>query len=260
MQRGEPKEGYRSHIGGCIAANMSCNQCLDWDWFVNSESVSATLYFAASLFTRCPQLLDTVQIIAGDDACHWRKSLEVKLNDMRNAHGTEAEPTAAMALYAKLLEKPWVVDLFHFVNHSVDDKYCQETTNPTLPQHAHLLEEENSESSEQLFRWMGRLKVIINSMPLSKATFYLARMVWLHNERSIIETCMTKMREAEVREVRAAYGLEPDGACTSAQRKELATLLLAGTREYDLSKMEKWRKTAAQRAGRTYAAYGEHSS
>ena len=40
-----------------------------------------------------------------------------------------------------------------------------------------------------LCRWMGRLKHIINSMCISTATFYIHRMVWLHNERSIEEVC-----------------------------------------------------------------------
>jgi hypothetical protein len=50
-----------------------------------------------------------------------------------------------------------------------------------------LMEGENSESSEQLFRWMGRLKHIINEMALSRATFFIHRMVWIHNERTVEE-------------------------------------------------------------------------
>ena len=32
QQAGEPKGGYRAHIGGILACNSSDNLCLDWDW------------------------------------------------------------------------------------------------------------------------------------------------------------------------------------------------------------------------------------
>ena len=91
-----------------------------------------------------------------------------------------------MALFRKVLSKAIVVDNFHFKNHKKSDKYCQTQTNPTLEwipvgldgtekvELQPLLEGENSESSEQLFRRLGRLRHIVNEMAISRATFYVS--------------------------------------------------------------------------------------
>ena len=48
------------------------------------------------------------------------------------------------------------------------------------------------------------------------------------------QTCMDGMNMAEVRRVRAAYGLAATEPIGPTERDELASLLIAGTREYDL--------------------------
>jgi len=197
-QRGEPKGGYRSHVGGLLAANNSANICLDWDWFRNSESFSANLFFITRIFHDCPELLDELEIITQDDGCHFKKCLASRLRAMIAERGANEPDTPAMALYRKILDKVIVVDRFHFKNHKETDHYCMKQTNPTLEvipvgledrpvALQELMEGENSESSEQLFRWMGRLKHIINEMALSRATFFIHRMVWIHNERTVEE-------------------------------------------------------------------------
>lgn len=117
QQGGEPKGGYRSHIGGLLAANASDNICLDWDWFRNSESISASIYFLARLFQSCPKLLKKIKAIAQDDACHLRRSLEAILRRLEADRGDEPD-TPAMALcmcgsYQNKLPTPlvlsWVV-------------------------------------------------------------------------------------------------------------------------------------------------------
>ena len=112
--------------------------------------------------------------------------------------------TPAMALYAALLEKAIVVDCFHFEGHSETDTFCQEQTNPTLErvpvglsgertvELAALMEFENSESSEQFFRYAGRFEHVLGGMAISNATFYVHRMFWIHNERQIQEVCYPK--------------------------------------------------------------------
>jgi hypothetical protein len=254
QQRGEPEGGYRTHIGGILAANSSDNLCLDWDWFRNSESITSSIYFTARLFHTCPHLLKLIKIIAQDDACHYKKQLQAQLRRLMKQRGD----TPAMALFREMLSKVIVVDQFHFRNHTDDDEYCMRETNPTLDEipvgaeSEHivhdlqsLLEGENSESSEQLFRWMGLLKHIINQMSLSRATYFMHRMVWLKNERTIRENCMDKMNAAEVRRVRAAYGLEGRERITPTDRLELAQLLLSCSRDYDLESAEylKWQST-----------------
>ena len=247
QQAGEPKGGYRAHVGGILAANSSDNLCLDWDWFRNSESISSSLYFVAALFNQCPKLLDEIEAIAQDDACHFKKSLQAALRRLIALRGEDQPDTPAMALYRKILSKAIIVDRFHYKNHNKEtDTYCMTNTNPDLDylpvgldgeeevELQPLIKDENSESSEQLFRWMGRLGHILNQMPMSRATFFTHRMVWLHNERTILRTCMTEMKQAEVRRVRAAYGLPHIQHITSKERMQLAKLLLNGTREYDL--------------------------
>ena len=105
--------------------------------------------------------------------------------------------TPAMELFAAILDKAIIVDQFHFKCHSEDDTFCMTQTNPTLDwlpvgfdgkervELQELLEFENSESSEQLFRWLGLLKHLLNEMAISNATFFVHRMVWLKNERTI---------------------------------------------------------------------------
>ena len=252
QQSGEPKGGYRAHVGGIIAANSSDNLCLDWDWFRNSESISASLYFMARLFQGAPALLDEVQVITQDDACHFKKTLQAQLRRLEQDRNG-APDTPAMALFRKMLSKAIVVDRFHFRNHkgkTGEDEYCARETNPDLEwipvglngdekvELQRLMEGENSESSEQLFRWMGRLRFIINEMAISRATFYVHRMVWQHNIRTIIEQCMETMKREDVRRVRAAYRMPACERIGPVERRELADLLLAGLREYDLQSQE----------------------
>ena len=129
---------------------MVVSQCLDWDWFPNSESIGASIFFVVSLLHRCLELLERTKGLAQDDACHFKKSLQCKLAELRKALGPGQSDTPAMQLYAKILELVIVVDQFHFRNHSNDDDYCLTQTNPLL--HEELLKYENSQSSEQLFR------------------------------------------------------------------------------------------------------------
>lgn len=181
--------------------------------------------------------------------CHFKKTLQAQLRRLIKERGADQPDTPAMALYRKILSKAMIVDRFHFKNHkgaTGEDAYCAKETNPTLDRIPvgldskefvdlqELIEGENSESSEQLFRWMGRLKQMANKMALSRATFFYHRMVWLKNERTIIEHCMESMKREEVACVRAAYGLPAVGSIGAADRAELAVQLLKGTREYDL--------------------------
>ena len=102
----------------------------------------------------------------------------------------------------------------------------------------------NTEACEQTFKWLGRFKVIVNSMGLSKATFFLAVMFYEHNRRVIKGHCMSVkiMPAARLAEVRAAYGLSP-AAPDQEARRELADLLLEGTRRWD---RDAWRHHVAR--------------
>ena len=95
-------------------------------------------------------------------------------------------------------------------------------------------DDENSESSEQLFRSLGRLKHIINEMALSRATYFMHRMLWIKNERTILETCLDRMNVEEVRRVRAAYGMPATNRISQVERQQLADLLLSCSRAYNL--------------------------
>lgn len=92
----------------------------------------------------------------------------------------------------------------------------------------------HSESSEQFFRSLGRLGHIMNEMALSRATFFVHRMIWIKNERTILENCLDKMNRAEVRRVRAAYGMPAADRIRQQERQKLAELLLSCSTPYNL--------------------------
>ena len=54
----------------------------------------------------------------------------------------------------------------------------------------------------------------------------------------LVQTCTDKMDKEEVARVRAAYGLTAAASIGPTEREELAALLLAGTRTYDLNGAE----------------------
>ena len=59
-------------------------------------------------------------------------------------------------------------------------------------------------------------------------------MLWEGNERTIIETCMDKLKKEEMRRVRAAYALPLVKEIGAEERHELVQLLLKGEREFNL--------------------------
>ena len=158
------------------------------------------------------------------------------------------------------------VDNFHFKNHSLDDDYCQEKTNPKL--YTEQATDSNSEVCEQLFTWLSRFKFMIHHMGYAKATLFMQEMKDLHNEHTIESDCLDVdfMPSARLAEVRAAYDLAavPDSA---PARLELSELLLASSRPWSPELLAQhrariggpWRDVHAKQLARKRSAAAESS-
>ena len=187
----------------------------------NSETTTEMLFGTFSLKTKAPQYAGQLQGIAIDMACKVLLHAQSKLKSL-------PEDSPAFPLYSWLVNDVQLfVDKFHARNHLDTDKFCVENCQPSL--YPELATDTNSEACEQLFRWWSRFKIMVNSMGLNKATFFMEEMRELHNERTLYADCMSAqyMPATRLAEVRAAFGMAAQ-ADSSASREELAALLLRG--------------------------------
>mmetsp|Transcript_73119 Transcript_73119/g.219568 ORF Transcript_73119/g.219568 Transcript_73119/m.219568 type:complete len:336 (-) Transcript_73119:107-1114(-) len=227
VQAGRPAEGFHEFMAGVMAAASGCNLILFWMWMVNSESTTQVMWMLMYLFKECPEYSDKLKALAYDAACIARKHVDAKMRP-----GVLPATSSAYPLYERIAQLKFFVDNMHFKNHNENDTFCVENCDPMLfPEYS---QGTNTEACEQTFKWLGRFKVIVNSMGLSRATFFLSVMFYEHNRRVIKKHCfsLTIMPAARLAEVRAAYRLPP-AAPDQAARSELAALLLANTRDWD---------------------------
>jgi hypothetical protein len=194
---------------------------------VNSESTTQVIWMLMWLMKKCPAHAAGLKALAYDAACIARSHVDAKVRDL-------PKTSTALPFYKRIAELKFFVDNFHAPNHNVDDKFCQDNCQPGLyPEYS---EGTNTEVCEQTFKWLGRFKVIVNSMGLSKATFFLSVMMYAHNRRTLRTHPMSSriMPTSRLAEVRAAYKLPavPDSATS---RRELAELVLEGRRAWSAS-------------------------
>ena len=237
-QRGEPVHGHQRHAAGTMAWAADCGIVLYYLWMINSESGSLNIYGYMKIMKEAAEFWATRKGSAMDDNCHIYKQLLAQLRD-------QPEHSESKEIFRKLLFQPdgtkfpWVIDRFHFKNHLVRDKFCQDNCNPNAPEHESL-EGSNSEVCEQLFRWLTRFALMLTNMGIAKATLFQAVMMWQHSERVIVQRCeSTKaINDGRLGELRAAYGLAEPDATGAASRRELAEHLLTGQTRWSPSLLE----------------------
>jgi len=77
------------------------------------------------LAKECPDYFAGLEAFAYDSACTARRHVDAKVRDL-------PQHCEARKLYERVAKLKFFVDNFHFKNHKIEDKYCQETTNPKL--------------------------------------------------------------------------------------------------------------------------------
>lgn len=172
-------------------AVRSCNLIMGFTECFGSESTSQVVFFLLQLFELCPGLLDQLTILCYDDMCHLKRYLELKVQ----RGGEHANPW-----YVKMLRKLMCCDQLHILDHKTRTKggkltYCGENCDPRREPFASALDGQNTESSEQTFRWFSRFKVLLRPMTRGRFLFVVLRMCQRHNERTVREAAATAARK-----------------------------------------------------------------
>ena len=116
------------------------------------------------------------------DMCHLRKYLEKRRE--------------SNALYETMLSKYLTVDKLHSRGHDLGGikkgvrpknpeslTYCGRFCDPRTTEHAAVLRDGNTSSSEQTFRWFSRFKVLLRPMTQGVFNFVVLRLCVRHNAR-----------------------------------------------------------------------------
>jgi len=113
-----------------------------------------------------------------------------------------------------------VVDKFHAKNHKMcvcktpkgekkhtwaikckgKRNYCGTHCDPRNEPAATLLADQNTESSEQTFRWLSRFKVLLRPMTQGRFNFFFRRMMHRHNMRVVATAKKARLARAFVAE------------------------------------------------------------
>jgi hypothetical protein len=239
-QRGEPPGGYHRRMAGVLAYACEGVIPLFYMWMVNSESITQVMYGIFHIMKKCPEYAGQVEGFAMDVACQVQRHAEAKVRSLPD--GLEAKE-----LYKRFLTWKLFVDKFHFRDHSPRDEKCQRDNNPAHYPELTGQSTTDTGACEQLFRWLSRFKVMMNSMGIAKATLFLAAMMWSHGERAIEEACMDtkKMNDTLLCEIRAAYDVKPYGRTGREARAELRDILLKGDRKCSRARLNSYRVAEA---------------
>ena len=223
-QTGEPSGGYLNTTAGVICISSACRKILRMMPMRNSETTTQTLWMLMTLKLRAPRWAARLRGLASDMACKVLLHIRAKLRDL-------PADSPGRPLYEWLNELAVFVDNFHFGNHSEDDEFCQQNTNPDL--YPELSMDTDTEACEEIFRWWSQFKVMLNHMGNAKARYFIEEMRISHNERTLRHDIMSVsfMPSARLAEVCAAYGLPSvdlygDIYAERAAREDLTRFLL----------------------------------
>ena len=180
-QSNTPNGGFFSRTWGMLVFNRSCVQVVDFDELFGSESLSQVVFATLRLLSDCPGLLERLQVIAYDDACHLLKFLQLRRDVPQYAAIVDRVDAGRLAV---------MVDVAHFdVAHKESDVFCRTQTNPH--NFKELRRDQNSEAAEQSNAWLSRFKLICRQMSPERFNLFLLRMFVRRNRRLIVTFCRT---------------------------------------------------------------------
>ena len=189
-QKGTPAGGYLRRTKGVLMAVRSCNIIVGYAECFGSESISQVVFFLLQLFELCPGMLDELTILCYDDMCHLKRYLQKKVE----RGGAHANPW-----YVKMLSMLMCVDKLHIKGHKVVKNgkrtFCGRECDPRRNPFKAALADQNTESSEQTFRWFSRFKVLLRPMTKANFNFVTLRMMERHNTRIIEEAAAAAARK-----------------------------------------------------------------
>ena len=125
--------------------------------------------------------------------CHLKRYLQKRVEE----GGRQANPW-----YVKMLSKLMCVDKLHIKNHKVVKNgkrtFCGRECDPRCEPFKSALEDQNTMSSEQTFRWFSRFKVLLRPMTKGAFNFVVLRMMERHNRRVVSEAAALRARAKDV--------------------------------------------------------------
>lgn len=148
---------------GILAFILDCGTIISLSQLHGAESLTQVYMKCMDLYIQYPDLPH----LGYDDGCHLRRFAELRQNLTEETQRFWDEVGQFI-----------VVDRYHFRNHKVTHKYCQDHCNPA---NNPSIEGANSQICEQSFRWLSRFKYSMNHMTPARFAFFLLIMARRRN-------------------------------------------------------------------------------